>query len=134
MVHNSLCVIFMILVSLENVQKKCALGYYMIITSKTTSFFLKFFLTLLVSSGLLGLKTISPKNHSHKNENKIVKLRDSASLCVRRSQISIEKIWPKINFDFLADSSEIKSDIFWPLYGQFPRPLFGRKNLPKCIQ
>ena len=133
MVHNSLCVIFMILVSLENVKKMCfgvLHDYYF----KDHIFFLKFFLTLLVSSGLLGLKTISPKNHSHKNENKIVKLRYSASLCVRRSQISIEKIWPKINFDFLADSSEIKSDIFWPLYGQFPRPLFGRKNLPKCIQ
>ena len=111
MVHNSLCVIFMILVSLENFKKMC--------------FFYKFFLTLLVSSGLLHLKKKFPKNHSHKNENKIVKLRDSATLCVQEEpdfyrenlakdqfRFSGWQLWNKERY-FLAFIWPISQAPFW---------------------
>ena len=88
-------------------------------------FFLKFFLTLLVSSGLLHLKKKFPKNHSHKNENKIVKLRDSATLCVQEEpdfyrenlakdqfRFSGWQLWNKERY-FLAFIWPISQAPFW---------------------
>ena len=85
---TALCVIFMILVSLENV-KKCALGGCTITTKTKINIFGKNFFTPLAPSGplrskkykkLLILAFEANSALSHENETKIVKITHSDCL------------------------------------------------------
>ena len=106
-------------------QKNVLWGYYMIITSKTTSFFWNFFSLCSSHQDCYVFKKKFPKNHSHKNENKIVKLRDSATLCVQEEpdfyrenlakdqfRFSGWQLWNKERY-FLAFIWPISQAPFW---------------------